>query len=356
VWESVSSGKSSTKSGTKSGPAGRKPGPGPASATKRTSEREASERRRAAEQAGGKKRVSAQQRLAAERQAAAEAREAAERRRKVMTAFVPVLVVLLVVAAFIVAKTLVGSGAKSGKKGTAAAAEVINKISNVPASTFNAVGAGDIKVVPKAVNGPALTSDGKPRVLYVGAEYCPYCAAERWAIAVALSRFGTLHNVGQTNSAPAPEAYPNTSTLAFHGTTLDSPYIAFTPYETATNQVKNGSYTRLDSLTSADEQLFRKYDAPPYVSSDNKGSIPFLLIGGKYLISGASYDAGVLAGKTHAQIAAALKDPNSAISKAVVGTANVITAAICDTTAKKPANVCTSPGVVAAQKKLTSGA
>jgi thiol-disulfide isomerase/thioredoxin len=352
----VGSGKSSTKSGTKSGPAGRKPGPGPASATKRTSEREASERRRAAEQAGGKKRVSAQQRLAAERQAAAEAREAAERRRKVMTAFVPVLVVLLVVAAFIVAKTLVGSGAKSGKKGTAAAAEVINKISNVPASTFNAVGAGDIKVVPKAVNGPALTSDGKPRVLYVGAEYCPYCAAERWAIAVALSRFGTLHNVGQTNSAPAPEAYPNTSTVAFHGTTLDSPYIAFTPYETATNQVKNGSYTRLDSLTSADEQLFRKYDAPPYVSNDNKGSIPFLLIGGKYLISGASYDAGVLAGKTHAQIAAALKDPNSAISKAVVGTANVITAAICDTTAKKPANVCTSPGVVAAQKKLTSGA
>jgi hypothetical protein len=350
VWESVSSAKSSTKSGQ----ARRKPGQGSASATKRTPEREASERRRAAEQAGGKKRVSAQQRLAAERQAAAQAREAAERRRKVMTAFVPVVVVLLVVAAFIVAKALVGSGAKSGKKGTAAAAEVMNNVSNVPASTFNAVGAGDIKTVPKAINGAAQTADGKPRVLYVGAEYCPFCAAERWAMAVALSRFGTLHNVGQTNSAPSPESYPDTSTLSFHGVTYDSPYIAFTPYETATNQVKNGSYTRLDSLTSADEQLFSKYDAPPYVSSDSKGSIPFVLIGGKYLISGASFDPGVLSGKSHAQIAAALKDPASAISKAVVGTANVITAAICDTTGKKPANVCTSPGVVAAQKKLTS--
>jgi hypothetical protein len=346
---------SSTKSSTKSGQGRRKPAPGSASATKRTPDGEASQRRRAAEQAGGTKRVSAQQRLAAERQAAAQAREAAERRRRVMTAFVPVLVVVLVVAVFVLAKVLVGSGAKSGKQGTAAATEVINNVSNVPASTFNAVGAGDIKAIPKGIKGGTLlTSDGKPRVLYVGAEYCPYCAAERWAIAVALSRFGTLHNVGQTSSAPSPEAYPDTNTLSFHGSTLDSPYIAFTPYETATNQVKNGSYTRLDSLTSADQDLYTKYDAPPYVSSDSKGSIPFVLIGGKYLISGASFDPGVLSGKSHEQIAAALKDPNSAISKAVVGTANVITAAICDTTGKKPADVCTSPGVVAGQKKLTS--
>ena len=343
---------SSTKSGTKSGQARRKPGQGSGSGTKRTPE--ASERRRAAEQSGGTKRASAQQRLAAERQAAAQAREAAERRRKVMTAFVPVLVVLLVVAAFIVAKALVGSGAKSGKQGTAATAEVMNNVSNVPASTFNAVGAGDVKAVPKPINGAAVTADGKPRVLYVGAEYCPYCAAERWALGVALSRFGTWHNVGQTASAPSPEAYPNTNTLAFHGASLDSPYISFTPYETASNQVKNGSYTRLDNLTSADEALFAKYNAPPYVSADSKGSIPFVFIGGKYLISGASYDPGVLAGKSHEQIAAALKDPDSAISKAVVGTANVITAAICDTTGKKPANVCTSPGVVAGQKKLTT--
>ena len=350
MWRSVGS----TKSSTKSGQGRRKPGQGSGSATNRTPDREASARRRAAEQAGGTKRVSAQQRLAAERQAAAQAREVAERRRKLMTAFVPVLVVVLVVAAFIVAKVLIGSGAKSGKKGTAAATQVMHDVSNVPTNTFNAVGAGDIKTVPKAINGAPLTADGKPRVLYIGAEYCPYCAAERWALAVALSRFGSLHNVGQTSSAPKPEAYPDTNTLSFHGSSVASPYISFTPYETASNQVKNGSYTRLDSLTTADEALFAKYDSPPYVSSDSKGSIPFVLIGGKYLISGASYDPGVLAGKSHEEIAAALKDPNSAISKAVVGTANVITAAICDTTGKKPANVCTSPGVVAGQTKLTS--
>ena len=40
-----------------------------------------------------------------------------------------------------------------------------------------------------------LTADGKPLVLYVGAEYCPYCAAERCAMVQALSRFGTFSNL-----------------------------------------------------------------------------------------------------------------------------------------------------------------
>ena len=98
--------------------------------------------------------------------------------------------------------------------------------------------------------------------------------------------------------------------------------------------------------------LYEKYDQPKYTSGADPGSIPFVLIGGKYLISGASYDPAVLKGKSHAQIAAALKDPDSDIAKAVVGTANVITAAVCATLTTKPA-VCSTPGVVAGAKKLT---
>jgi len=33
-------------------------------------------------------------------------------------------------------------------------------------------------------------------VVYIGAEYCPYCAVERWPLIVALNRFGTLTNLG----------------------------------------------------------------------------------------------------------------------------------------------------------------
>ncbi len=69
-------------------------------------------------------------------------------------------------------------------------------------SVLDAVGVGDVKVAPTKINAPALISNGRPEVLYVGAEYCPYCAAERSAVAVALSRFGTLHGLGQTASSP----------------------------------------------------------------------------------------------------------------------------------------------------------
>ena len=69
---------------------------------------------------------------------------------------------------------------------------------------------------------------------------------------------------------------------------------------------------------------------------------------------GASYDVGVLEGKTHAQIADALSDPADPVSKAVNGSANVLTALICRTTDGQPADVCTAPGVTAAEAALKS--
>ena len=43
---------------------------------------------------------------------------------------------------------------------------------------------------------------GKPEVLFVGAEYCPFCAAERWPLIVALSRFGHFGALHNMQSAP----------------------------------------------------------------------------------------------------------------------------------------------------------
>jgi hypothetical protein len=39
---------------------------------------------------------------------------------------------------------------------------------------------------------PAFTVNGKPSVIYVGATSCVYCAENRWAMALALSRFGNF--------------------------------------------------------------------------------------------------------------------------------------------------------------------
>ena len=71
------------------------------------------------------------------------------------------------------------------------------------------------------------------------------------------------------------------------------------------------------------------------------------------MISGASYSPQVLQGKTQTQIATALADPNSPIAKAVDGTANLITAAICQITDGQPAAVCQSAGVTTATAALT---
>jgi hypothetical protein len=64
--------------------------------------------------------------------------------------------------------------------------------------------------------------------------------------------------------------------------------------------------------------------------------------GNKYLIAGASYSPQVLAGLSWATIAADLSNPSSPVAKAVDGTANYITAALCKLTGNQPASACTA--------------
>jgi uncharacterized membrane protein len=296
------------------------------------------------------KRAAAQQRTAAARARLA----AAQRRRRLLTVAASVVAVLAVVATLIIVKVAIGGGGpKSGQQAHTATSPVAAAVTSVPGRALDTVGVGTASTPPKAItSAPALTSAGKPEIFYAGAEYCPYCATERWALAVALSRFGTFHNLGQTASSPS-DVYPNTPTLTFHGASYSSPYISFVAKEMQSNQVVNGHYAPLDSLSSSQQALLAKYDAPPY--SSPAGSIPFIDIGGKYVVSGASYNPQVLQGKTHAQVAAALSDPNSAIAKGADGTANLITAAICAATHNQPAKVCASAGVTAAAKVLNRG-
>lgn len=294
--------------------------------------------------------TSAQKRLAAERAAAARARIAdSQRRRRFYVVGGAVLGVVIIVAVLVIVKLVTGAGgAKSGTKATAASPAVLAKVLHVPASALNQVGTGSAQP-PSPISGTPTTVGGKPYVLYVGAEYCPYCAAERWGMVVALSRFGTFTGLGETESSPN-DVYPSTQTLTFHGAHFTSNYLTFVGREVESNQVHGNSYAPLDRLTAQEQSIVAKYNAPPYVRS--AGSIPFVYLGGKYVISGASYDPGVLKGKTHQQIADALAQPSSPIAKGVLGTANLITAAICTTTNQQPGAVCSSAGVRAAASTL----
>ncbi|HEY2519870.1 MAG TPA: DUF929 family protein [Streptosporangiaceae bacterium] len=294
-----------------------------------------------------------QQRIAAQRAVA----RRAEIRNRILIVSGSVVVVIAIVLAFVLVK--VNSNGKSSASSSAngptgtALATVVKNTTTVPASTLDSVGAGSgVTGLPKPITGSALTSGGKPEVLYMGAEYCPFCAAERWGMVVALSRFGTFKNLSTTHSASGDE-FPNTATWTFYKSSYTSKYLAFSPVEMQTNKLASGgqSYTTLQTPTAAQNALLAKYDAPPYVASADKGAIPFVDIGNKYMISGASFSPQVLQGKTWSQIATALKNPSSPIAKAVDGTANYITAAICKVTGNQPASACT-PAVKKLEAKL----
>jgi len=221
----------------------------------------------------------------------------------------------------------------------------VSKVTNVPASTLDKVGSGSFTGKIQPVNGGTpLTSGGKPEMLYMGAEYCPYCAAERWSMIVALSRFGTFSGLSTVHSSTT-DTPSNISTFTFHGSSYTSKYLTFTPVEMQTNipDPSTGQYTTLQTPTKEQQALITKYDAPPYVASaDQAGAIPFIYFGGKYLSIGASYDATTLSGLKWDQIAADLNNPDSAVAKAINGTANHITAAICKMTGNQPASACTA--------------
>ncbi|MDH2903300.1 MAG: DUF929 family protein [Actinomycetota bacterium] len=273
--------------------------------------------------------------------------------------------VVVVVAALVLVKVLSG-GPTSTNSGVWVATDPTTaaEVTSVPASVFNTVGvsAGAGVSPPIALKGqPALTAKlangtSVPEVLYVGAEYCPFCAAQRWATIAALGRFGTWSGLGNTQSSSV-DVYANTPSFTFVKAKFTSKYLVFRGIETLNNVYNanaNPPYGKLMSLTPAESKLFAKYDTSKYInmSASNNGAIPFISMGNKFLISGASYNPGVLTGLTRTQIAQNLSAPSSPQTTLIITSANEQTAAICQLTKQQPSAVCNSSGVLAAKKLM----
>jgi len=281
-------------------------------------------------------------------------------RRNGLIAGASVAVVLVLVAIFIAVKLADGSSASASGPATAGAdtaASVTRAIASVPAATLDKVAAGSAYPAPGGIFAGAIktvrpgvrtlvSSDGKPEGVYVGAEYCPFCAAERWAVAVALSRFGTFSGLRMIHSS-STDVDPSTPTLNFYKSTYRSKYLSFSPTE-----AQRVDKTPLQPVTARDRSLMATYDAPPYVPSGYNNSFPFVDFGNKYVIDGASYDPALLANLSWGQVAADLSNPSSTVGQAIDATANRITAAICTMTGSKPGDVCTSTAVTSASGSI----
>lgn len=239
-----------------------------------------------------------------------------------------------------------GPAGASSTSPSPASAAILHDISSISTSEFNEIGAGSIVAPTHVKKQPSLTESKKPEVLYVGAEFCPFCAAERWSLAIALLRFGTFKGLG-TIASSSTDIYPSTATLDFRGSTYTSPYLAFTAVE-----VENVDHQPLMTLTSAQNALVNKYDSSKYIPGlTQAGSIPFVDFGNKFFQVGSSYSPSVLAGLHAKKIAANLSDRNNSVTQSIVATANQLTADICVLTNEKPGKVCLSPGVESADAK-----
>ena len=267
---------------------------------------------------------------------------------------------VLVIIAIIIGAFVLLSNQQSGSQGgpTKATSQVFNAVTNVNPNVLATVQTGGVQNPLHIVRGspPILVGPtGKPQFLYIGAEYCPYCAAQRWSAVVALSHFGTFDKLYQTTSSSS-DIYPSTPTFTFYtghygGSFYTSKYVDFVPVETQGNVAdSSGNYATLQTPTPEQENILNTYDVPPYTTQS--GSIPFISIANQFVMTGASYSPQDLQNLQWQDIANSLSDPTSQVAKDILGTANYMTAAICMTTHQQPGNVCNTQVIKKIQQSL----
>jgi hypothetical protein len=273
------------------------------------------------------------------------ARQHAARRNRLLIAAAGVSLVAVIAVALILVRPQPTAPTRALPTGTAAQdAAVTRAVAAVPASTFDFVGPGTAAGL-SSISGPPLTADGKPEVVYIGGEYCPFCAAERWALAAALSRFGTFSGLSLIHSSPT-DVYPSTPTLSFYKSGYTSKYVAFTPVEwfgEALDPASPFGHAYLQQLTAQQAALYARYA---------NQSVPFVDMGNRYVVPEAQYLPSALSGMSWSAVAAAMRTPSSPVAKDIDGAANIISAAICKLTGGQPASVCSSAGVKAAAGSL----
>jgi hypothetical protein len=262
----------------------------------------------------------ARERIAAERAA----QKRAEARRRFLVPIAAVTAVLAIIGVLVAVKLSSGPASAATASESLASSAVVRQVTTVPAGVLTRVSPGQA-ATPQAVKAaaPPLIIGGKPAIVFVSEESCPFCAAERWPLAVALAHFGTWSHLGSTTSS-ATDIYPNTATLSFRTAQYSSAELTLRTTELADNAGRP-----LQAQTPLDTKLIDSYDVPPYVNSvDQSGAVPFLDIANHYILAGAQYDPQVLAGLSAAQIASQLSNPSSRVAQAVEGSAKVIITAI----------------------------
>ena len=242
------------------------------------------------------------------------------------------VVVVIVVVVVLVAVGLSSSSTQKAAPRVALTPAEQAHLTSVPLSTLVAASntsAASSLIPAYEIDSPAYTSGGKPGILYIGAEFCPVCATERWPMVVALSQFGTFQNLSQTRSAVKDG---DLATITFYGSTYTSQYLTFTPVEVLTNVPKGNSYEPLETPTPEQVQLW-----DGVLGTE---SFPFVYAGGKYVLNTYQYPATVIQGKSFAQIASDVGDNSTPVGASIDAASAALVKYICGITGQQPASTC----------------
>jgi thiol-disulfide isomerase/thioredoxin len=266
-------------------------------------------------------------------------------------AFIGTLVTIALIVALFV---LLAHNSQGGTALQPAPPQVVNEVTQVSPAVFAKVGAGDALVAKpvEATNGhPPILKDasGKPIVIYVGAEWCPFCAAQRWSLITALGRFGTFANVHLVASS-STDTYPDTPTFSLRGASYTSRYIVLSSVEVA-----DRTQQPLTSPDALQQKAIDTYDVVPYTQPNNEKGIPFTDIADLYVAPYSGFVPDLMQGETQQSIADKLSDPADPLTQRIVGNANYLTAAICVATNNQPASVCAAAPIPQIQKALPKG-
>lgn len=268
-----------------------------------------------------------------------QARQAARRRSRTY-ALLSVGVVVVVVAVLVI--VAVSSNSNGGAPRQPATASDQAALENIPLSTLTAAASKVTQL--NSANGAAgggggtLTVGGKPELLFIGAEFCPICAAERWPMTIALMKFGKFTNLKVTHSAVADG---NAGTISYFGSTYTSQYLVFSPHELYTNQPTATYYKALETLPKADQTVWT-------ANEGSNVSFPFIDFGGKEVLETSQFNPSSIYYHSFSSVLGAVGSNDNTIGASVDASAAVFVKYLCGLTNGQPGSVCSAVAKVAA--------
>jgi Domain of unknown function (DUF929) len=168
----------------------------------------------------------------------------------------------------------------------------------------------------------------KVRVFFLGAQFCPFCAAERWALVSALERFGTLTDYTPETHKAGLLGFRLVPTYDLRTAVYTSDYLTFSGKE-----IFDKDNAPLDTLDADEQAIVDQFDRP--------GTFPLLMINGQYAQFDSGFSPALIDGMDFDTLRKQLDSgERTDATNAIMSEADLITRYLCHSTGDEPAAVC----------------